>query len=470
MKLYTNRPDHCPIELWGGLECTVNRVGDAYLDQLELSGHARRESDLDRFAALGLRTLRYPVLWERVAPRGPASADWTWPDRRLARLRELGVAPIAGLVHHGSGPPDTSLVDPAFPERLAEYAGAVAARYPWVEAYTPINEPLTTARFSGLYGHWYPHGKDDHTFVRALLTQCRAVVLAMGAVRRANPGARLVQTEDMGHTRSTPALSYQAELENERRWLSLDLLSGRVTASHPLRDYLRGGGATDADLGWFEDNPCPPDVLGINHYVTSERFLDDRLELYPPHTHGGNGRHRYADVEAVRVCLRGLRGLARLLLDAWGRYRTPIVVTEAHLGCDEIAEQVRWLVHVVREARAARAAGADVRAVTAWALLGLHDWDTLVTRPGGRYEPGVFCLADGEPRPTPLADAVARLAAGLEPGDSALGAPGWWARDERLLYPAFDEGESEPPASARRERARPSRPAPARAAAGRGRY
>ena len=46
---------------------------------------------------------------------------------------------------------------------------AVAERYPWVEHYTPVNEPLTTARFSGLYGHWYPHARDDGAFLRALL-------------------------------------------------------------------------------------------------------------------------------------------------------------------------------------------------------------------------------------------------------------------------------------------------------------
>src|SRR3712207_7520391 len=63
------------------------------------------------------------------------------------------------------------------------YAGAVARRYPWVSDYTPVNEPLTTARFSALYGHWYPHAKDDRSFARALLNQCRAVVLAMAAIR-----------------------------------------------------------------------------------------------------------------------------------------------------------------------------------------------------------------------------------------------------------------------------------------------
>ena len=101
-------------ELWGGVECTRNRVGDRFLDQLDRNGHRAREADLERFAALGIRAIRYPVLWEHVAPDGLDRADWSWTDARLARLRELGVRPIAGLVHHGSGPRHTSLVDPAF--------------------------------------------------------------------------------------------------------------------------------------------------------------------------------------------------------------------------------------------------------------------------------------------------------------------------------------------------------------------
>src|SRR5215203_439749 len=58
------------LELWGGVECTVNRVGDIYFDQMERSGHATRLSDLCLFAGLGIRAIRYPVLWERVAPDG----------------------------------------------------------------------------------------------------------------------------------------------------------------------------------------------------------------------------------------------------------------------------------------------------------------------------------------------------------------------------------------------------------------
>ena len=78
--------ERAELALWGGVECTVNRVGDAYLDQLRWNGHDERVDDLERFTALGIRTLRYPFLWERIAPDGVERADWRWADERLARL------------------------------------------------------------------------------------------------------------------------------------------------------------------------------------------------------------------------------------------------------------------------------------------------------------------------------------------------------------------------------------------------
>jgi dTDP-4-dehydrorhamnose reductase len=424
------------LELWAGVECTVNRVGDRYYDQLERNGHAARAGDLELFAELGVRAIRYPVLWERTAPEGLESADWSWADERLSRLRALGVRAIVGLVHHGSGPRSTSLVDADFPVKLAAYARAVAERYPWIESYTPVNEPLTTARFSGLYGHWYPHGRDDLTFARALITQCRAIVLAMRAIREVNSAAQLIQTEDLGKTFSTRTLAYQAAFENERRWLSFDLLAGRVASGgHPVWDYLRWVGVAQADLEWFVDNPCPPDIIGINHYLTSERFLDERMGRYPCGSHGGNGRHSYADVEAVRVRAEGPAGPRALIEEAWERYELPIAVTEAHMGCTR-EEQLRWLKEVWDGAQGARRdGGVDVRAVTAWSLLGAFDWNCLLTRAGGHYEPGVFDLRAPRPRPTALARMLRDLSAGRDHDHAVLDAPGWWRRLDRLHYP-----------------------------------
>lgn len=420
------------LQLWGGVECTVNRVSDQYFDQLEYSGHRERIEDLELIASLGVTALRYPVLWER-SEQYQGHLDFSWSDARLARLRALGVEPIAGLVHHGSGPSHTSLVNPCFPEKLAAYAGLVAERYPWLEKFTPVNEPLTTARFSGLYGHWYPHGRDDRTFLRALLTQCKAIVLSMEAIRRVNPRAVLVQTEDMGYTRSTASLKYQADFENERRFLSLDLLAGKVNAQHALYPYLLRAGCAARDLAFFEARPCPADVVGINYYVTSERFLDSRVSLYPSHMLGGNGRQAYVDVEAVRVCSDGLIGPSRILLDAHRRYGRPLVITEAHIGCAP-AQQASWLSYVFRAALDARDRAADVRAVTVWALLGAFGWDRLVTQGRGAYEPGVFNLAEGLPRETELTHFVRSLAR----GERLETEPGWWTRPERLLYDSYD--------------------------------
>ncbi|MGI9105170.1 MAG: family 1 glycosylhydrolase [Pyrinomonadaceae bacterium] len=433
-----SRGDYLPasaLELWAGVECTVNRVGDEYYDQLERSGHASRPEDLDLFAELGVRAMRYPVLWERTAPDGLQRADWAWADARLTRLREHSVRPIVGLLHHGSGPRHTSLVAPNFPNELAIYARAVAERYPWVDAYTPVNEPLTTARFSGLYGHWYPHGRDDQTFVRALLGQCRATVLAMRAIREINPHAQLIQTEDLGKIFSTRTLRYQAEFENERRWLSLDLLCGRVTRAHSMWDYFTCvAGVDESELEWFVEHPCPPDIIGVNHYLTSERFLDERVERYPDRMPGGNGQHRYVDLEAVRVCAGGTAGPRVLLREAWERYAIPLAVTEVHLGCTS-DEQLRWLKEVWEAARSLREDGVDLRAVTAWTLLGAYDWNSLLTRSEGHYEPGVYDVRAPRPRPTALARMVRDLARTGEHDHPVLDSPGWWRRLDRLLYP-----------------------------------
>lgn len=424
---------HTRLQLWGGAECTVNRSGDRFFDQTKLTGHEDRVDDLDRFAALGIRAMRYPVLWERTAPDGPDSADWRWTDQRLTRLRELAIRPIAGLVHHGSGPASTDLLDPAFPEKLAGYALAVAKRYPWIDAYTPVNEPLTTARFSGLYGHWYPHGRDDATFLRILLIECRAVVLAMRAIRTVNPAAELVQTDDLGRTWSTPLLAYQARMENNRRWLSFDLLCGRIDVSHPLWSYLIGEGIPEADLTWFLENSCSPDILGINHYLSSERYLDEHLERYPDETWGGNGRHAYADILASRVRTDGAAGPEAILREAWERYRLPIAVTEAHNGCTR-EEQMRWFVQVWDAAENLRNDGIDIRAVTAWSLLGADGWNTLVTSDDGIYEPGVFDVRAPEPRPTAMAGLLRTLAAGQRPQSPLLEISGWWQRPIRHMY------------------------------------
>ena len=430
MQNFRKTPVVPPLALWGGIECTVNRVGDRYFDQAAQSGHESRLSDIEQLQSLGLSALRYPVLWERVAPAGLEHADWSIADVRLAACRERGISVIAGLVHHGSGPPSTSLVDSGFTAGLAAYAGAVAERYPWIDHYTPVNEPLTTARFSTLYGLWYPHATSDRAFVAAVLNQARATVLAMQAIRSVNPAAKLVQTDDLGKTSGTPEMAEVIALYNHRRWLAWDLLCGRVDKSHPLWAYLLRNGATAAEVLWFRAYPCPPDIIGVNYYVTSERWLDHRVERYPHLSQGLIDGRPCIDTEAARVAEAPETSLKSLLIETWKRYGLPIAITEAHIHAGR-EDQLRWLAEIWDAAQAARAQGVEVLAVTAWALLGSFDWDSLVTRQEGHYESGAFDLRGGVPRPTAVAGLLRQVAAGDTSTHPAALGLGWWRRATR---------------------------------------
>ncbi|MBG6233457.1 dTDP-4-dehydrorhamnose reductase [Pedobacter sp. CAN_A7] len=422
------------MELWGGIECTINRVGDQYFNQLHYQGHYDRKNDLVLLDDLGIKKLRYPILWEYHQLQQHQPPQWGVIEANLLELKARNIEVIAGLVHHGSGPSFVNLQEVNFAEGLAAFAAEVARRFPWITYYTPINEPLTTARFCGLYGLWHPHESNDVSFLRILYQECKATIMAMEAIRKVNPNARLIHTEDLGKVHSTKNLKYQADFENERRWLGIDLLCGRLTPVHPLWRYCMDNGLTAMELQFFIDHAMPPDILGFNYYVTSERYLDERLEQYPVSSHGGNSRQAYADVEAVRTGDITLDGLPNLLREAWNRFHLPLAVTEAHLYCGR-EDQLRWIKSSWDAVKKLKSEGIAIQAFTIWSIFGAYGWDRLLTQAHGNYESGVYDIRSLEPRPTALKNLVKSLAAGEDFKHPLMQGKGWWERQGRLLYP-----------------------------------
>jgi dTDP-4-dehydrorhamnose reductase len=421
-------------EIWGGIECSYNRVGDHYMDQLSYCNHySRGGSDLERFSELGIKSIRYPIIWERHQSALEKPIDWSWTEKQLDALRNQNIVPIAGLLHHGNGPTFTDLLDEKFPVLFADYARQVATKFPWIEHYTPINEPLTTARFSGLYGIWYPHKKRDVSFVRILVNQMKAIVLAMREIRKINPRAKLIQSEDLSKTYSTPRLEYQASFENERRWLTYDLLCGKVKPGHKLWTYFKGLRIPEEEFLFFCENPCPPDLIGADHYLTSERYLDQAIKNYPHYTHGGNKKHRYADVEAIRVNHPHPWGLKLLLKECWDRYQIPMAVTEVHLNGSS-DDQIRWFREVYDVCLQLGNEGIEIKGVTAWAMLGSYGWNHLLTQPHGHYEIGAFDVIDGSIKATALAQFLKLLSGDADATHPCLKEKGWWQVPERCLY------------------------------------
>jgi len=391
-----------PFEVWASPEPTVARIdATTSRDQLADTGHDLREADLDLLASLGVSATRYPVLWERVAPADPAELDLGWASRRLERLRALGVEPVVTLLHHGCGPRYTSLVDPAFPELVARYAGAVAAAFPWIRRWTPINEPLTTARFSTLYGFWFPNATGDASFGRAIVHEALGILLAMEAIERHVPAAQLMVTEDLqSFTALDAAARSYVEHKRERAYLSIELLMGRVRPGHALYRYLvEVCGVPRALLERVERHARPPDIVGWNYYPNSERVLGARPD-------GSLFNEAAFERGAPLAALPLLRA-------AHERLGLPFGLSEVHRSGSE-PERVAWLEDRVRDLSLLAAEGHPVRMLGAWAAFGLVDWDSLLRKRGGRPEDGVFTFAHpGElPQETAVSAALRRLATG----------------------------------------------------------
>jgi dTDP-4-dehydrorhamnose reductase len=407
---------HHTFEIWASPEPTVARIDAAtWRDQLVETGHEARETDIALLAGLGVAASRYPVLWEKHAQRDPERIDFSWARRRLEGLRERGVEPVVTLLHHGSGPAYTSLVDPQFPALFARYAGAVARAFPWVRRWTPINEPLTTARFSTLYGHWYPNGRDDHAaFGRALTNEALAMLLGMEAIRVHAPGAQFVVTEDLqSFTSLDPATDAFVAHKRERSFLSIELVMGRVVPGHALYAYLtQRCGIEPSRLRAIAERACAPDLIGWNYYPNSERTLD--LDA-----HGAIRNRPTREFPGREISPRPL------LAAAYERLGLPFGLSEVHVNAS-VEGRVRWLAQRYCDLAALERAGLPVRMLGSWAVFGMVDWDSLLTRHEGYREDGAFTFAsEGQtPQPTALADAVRRLAhgEGLEPQGPAQ----WW--------------------------------------------
>jgi dTDP-4-dehydrorhamnose reductase len=416
--------------VWAGVECSRLRVRRRVVDQLELTGHAGQAGQMELLADLGAAAVRYPVLWERVAPHGLRQADWSWTDERLGMLRSFGIRPIAGLLHHGGGPRGMSILHPGFPAAFGRFAGAVARRYPWIDAYLPINEPLTTARFSGLYGRWQPHGRSAAVFAQLILAQCLAIRAAADAIRAVQPGASLIVNEDVGRTFSTDLLAGQAAFVNERRWLTWDLLLGRVDRQHPMFTHLATGPERARELADLVDRPCPPDLLGIDHYVTSDRYLDDRVGRAPELARVQPDGDRYVDIDAVRIPGLPVAGIRAAIADTWQRYGQPMILAEVSLAGGAM-DQVAWWWEAWEAASTARTAGIPIEAVTAWAVFGATDWHSTLTTADGRYEPGCFDVRMSPPTLRPVGRAVQAAATGR--GSTGPRLAGWWQTDDRFI-------------------------------------
>ncbi|WP_106814851.1 family 1 glycosylhydrolase [Microbacterium timonense] len=340
-----------------GIEDTFipqEKPGHRKLDEYELTQHyARWEADLELVAASGAEFLRWGVPWYLVEP-APGRFDWTWLDRVAEKMQQLGLRCIVDLMHYGTPPwLDNSFLNAHYPERVAAYARAVAERYQdvWSD-FTPLNEPVVNAEWCGQNAAWPPYMSGEDGFVKVTMQLARGMVRTQQEIAAVHPEAVFVHV-DAGFRYEGETSPVSREFLEERRFVALDLITGRVADESVLGAWLRSHGVSPAELQWFRDNAVTPDVIGINYYP---HFTTARLEK--------------GVMTPVRSGAAGLRDLVELYS---ARYGGPLAITETSLvGTPD--EKLEWLRDSVAELTALRTEGHDLVGYTWFPFFTLVDW------------------------------------------------------------------------------------------------
>ena len=350
------------------------RNGSRRIDQMEKSGHYRLwRTDFALTRELGLHFLRYgPPL--HTSWIGPRRYDWAFADETFPELLEFQIVPIVDLCHFGVPDWVGNFQNPDFPALFAEYAGAFASRFPWVQLYTPVNEMYVCALFSGMYGWWNEQLSSDRGFVTALKHIVKANVLAMHAILEVRPDALFIQSEssEYFHADNPPAIK-PAEIMNQRRFLSLDLNYGKRVESE-MYEYLLDNGMIREEYHFFlENNLRHHCIMGNDYYVTNE--------------------HRVAANGATRAS-GDVFGYDEITRQYHDRYQLPLMHTETNLNEGATGgEAVEWLWKQWANVLRVRNSGVPTLGFTWYSLTDQVDWDTALREENDRVNPlGLYDL------------------------------------------------------------------------------
>lgn len=371
---FSERGSFCHL---GAFEST-KLIGCA-TDILGTTNHiARWEHDLGLLRSAGIVDLRYSVPWHRIEME-PGRFDFSWMDEPMQYMRAHSMCPILDPLHHVSFPDwlDQGFANPAFPELYERFILAIATRYPWATRYTVCNEPLPTAILSGLTGDWYPYHKSDDGFVRIAVNLARAICLASAALRRNDPEVELVHVDSAEtHWALDGPSERWVRFANERRFLVMDLVLGRVTAFHALYPYLRQHGFTEQEMYWFLDHPAPFDQLALDYYPHSEMDWHWDRQL---------GR---ANLGAP---VRNPAGFARVARAYTARYRVPVLLGETNVR-GSYGDRITWL-KLMEEQCEELSVHTDFRGFCWYPSIDSTDWCNLCTKATGAVDPqGIWGL------------------------------------------------------------------------------
>lgn len=164
-----------------GYECASQRRGNGQrLDLQASTGHARwAANDYQQLAHLGIACARDGLRWHVIETR-PGHYDWSSFLPLLHAARRHGIQVIWDLCHYGY-PDDLDIGRPAFVERFARFAGAVARLMKEEGFNEPVYCPINEISF------WSWAGGIARRGCSAMPMQRAAVLPITRCMRRSGP-------------------------------------------------------------------------------------------------------------------------------------------------------------------------------------------------------------------------------------------------------------------------------------------
>lgn len=339
--------------------------GRVRMDEMEKCGHYERwRDDFALVNDLGIRFLRYgPPIHHTWL--GDGRYDWSFADDTFAELKRRRIIPITDLCHFGVPDWIGNFQNPDFPQLFSRYAADFAARFPWVQLYTPVNEMFIAALFSASYGWWNEQERSDRAFVTALKHLVCANLLAMHRILDRRSDAIFIQSEstEYFHAEDPQAIG-PAEHMNAKRFLSLDLNYGKRVDSE-MYVFLLENGMSREEYDFFLRNHLRHHcILGNDYYVTNE--------------------HRVS-ADGTTTSAGEVFGYDEITQQYYDRYLIPVMHTETNL-CEgpNGDEAVRWLWKEWANVLRLRNKGVPIVGFTWYSLTDQVDWDSALRENAGR--------------------------------------------------------------------------------------
>jgi beta-glucosidase/6-phospho-beta-glucosidase/beta-galactosidase len=359
-----------------GIENSIPKIkgNTVRVDEMEVCGHYKHwKTDFDICEDVGIRYLRYgPPLHTTLL--GPGKYDWSFADMTFGELKRRNLIPIVDLCHFGVPDWIGDFQNPDFPRIFEQYARDFAARFPWVQLYTPVNEMFICAVFSAKYGWWNEQLTTDLGFVTAIKNIVKANILGMQAILEVRPDAIFIQSESSEYFHAeNPAAIAPAEIMNSMRFLTLDLNYGRRVDSE-MYEYLMDNGMKRDEYHFFLSHRLKGHcILGNDYYVTNE--------------------HRVAEDGSTRASGE-IFGYAVITKQYYDRYHLPVMHTETNIAEGPYGDEaVNWLWKEWANVLRVRNDGGPMVGFNWYSLTDLVEWYTALREQNGRVNPlGLYDL------------------------------------------------------------------------------